>query len=229
MIAVHDLSIEQGKFRLSNVTFEVPAGAYGVLMGKTGSGKTTILEAVCGLRKVAGGRIMLAGQDVTHAKPAERGIGYVPQDGALFTTMTVRDQLAFSLHIRRWPNDRITRRVTELADLLGIAHLLDRRPKGLSGGEQQRIALGRALAFEPKVLCLDEPLSALDDDTRNEMYDLLKTVREQSHVTTLHVTHNLAETRTLADRLLILRDGVIEVTDVERNKPLNEAQVSVQT
>ena len=229
MIAVDDLSIEQGKFRLTGVSFQVPAGAYGVLMGKTGSGKTTILEAICGLRKVAGGRITLAGRDVTHAKPAERGIGYVPQDGALFTTMTVRDQLAFSLHIRRWPDNRIKQRVAGLADMLGITHLLDRRPKGLSGGEQQRVALGRALAFEPKVLCLDEPLSALDDDTRNEMYDLLNTGREQAHVTALHVTHNLAETRTLADRLLVLRDGTIAVTDVDSDKPLSEAPVQVET
>ncbi len=180
MIQVEDLATRAGDFALDNISFSIPSAHYGVLMGKTGSGKTTVLEAICGLKRVLGGRIILEGDDVTHLKPAERGIGFVPQDGALFSTMSVRDHLAFSLVIRKWPRAEIDARVTELAKLLGIEHLLARRPHGLSGGERQRVSLGRALASRPHVLCLDEPLSALDDETREEMYGLLRSVREQT-------------------------------------------------
>ena len=209
MISVENLSIHVGSFRLQQIGFEVPAGQYAVLMGQTGSGKTTLLEAICGLVPIESGRILLMGTDVTSRRPAERGIGYVPQDGALFTTMTVREHLAFSLVLRKWSRQEIRRRVDELASLLGIGYLLDRRPRGLSGGERQRVALGRALACMPGILCLDEPLSALDEDTRGGLCDLLKSVQRHTGVTTLHVTHNKDEAELLADRLLILRDGVL--------------------
>jgi molybdate/tungstate transport system ATP-binding protein len=199
MISLEDVSIHAGQFHLEHVTFTVPAGQYGVLMGKTGCGKTTILESIIGLRQVIGGRISLYEEDVTDLNPAARGVGYVPQDGALFANMTVRDHLAFALIIRKAGRGVIEKRVQELAELLGIVHLLDRTPRGLSGGERQRVALGRALSFRPRVLCLDEPLSALDTDTRSQMCDLLKSVREHTQVTTLHVTHNLEEAELLAD------------------------------
>ena len=190
MIRITDLQIGNGRFALEHVSFQVPGQQYGVLMGKTGCGKTTILEAICGLKTVASGKIELMGRDVTHVKPAERGIGYVPQDAAIFTTMTVRNQLAFALKVRRWQPDEITQRVDELADLLGITHLLKRKAHGLSGGELQRVALGRALSFRPDILLLDEPLSALDQDTKDQMYDLLKRAQQHEHVTALHVTHS---------------------------------------
>ncbi|MEC8934436.1 MAG: ABC transporter ATP-binding protein, partial [Planctomycetota bacterium] len=166
MISVKNLSLSVGEFSLENVSFEVPSRSYCALMGKTGCGKTTILEAICGLRKVNSGNVILMSQDVTALPPAERGIGFVPQDGALFSTMTVEKNLGFSLQVRGRPRAVIDERVQELAQLLGIAELLQRRVQGLSGGEKQRVALGRALAFEPGILCLDEPLSALDDDTK---------------------------------------------------------------
>ena len=209
MIAVRELTVQAGQFRLQNVTFEVPAGAYGVLMGSTGSGKTTLLEAVLGLRSVESGRVELGGVDVTGLDPAARGIGYVPQDGALFSRMTVRDHLGFALAVRRLPRNLVIRRSEELAELLGISHLLDRRPRGLSGGERQRVALGRALAFRPQILCLDEPLSALDSETRRQMCALLRTVQQQTRVTTLHVTHNLDEAELLSDCLLRIEDGQV--------------------
>lgn len=210
MILVHNLSINAGAFRLSDVSLEVPTGAYGVLMGKTGSGKTTILESILGLRTIAGGLIRLDDRDVTRLNPAVRGIGYVPQDAALFAEMTVRDHLAFAMLIRRFTKKEIDQRVAELAESLGIAHLLDRTPRGLSGGEGQRVALGRALSFRPRTLCLDEPLSALDSETRTQMCELLSDISRKEHVTTLHVTHNLDEAEQLADCLLSLKDGQIE-------------------
>jgi ABC-type sugar transport system ATPase subunit len=210
MILLEDVSLKAGQFVLQRVSMEVPSGSYGILMGKTGSGKTTILESIIGLRLIDSGRIVLDNTDVTDLQPAVRGVGYVPQDGALFSTMTVRDQIAFALTIRKVDPEVIERRVKDLAELLGIRYLLDRTPKGLSGGERQRVALGRALSFQPRVLCLDEPLSALDDETRQQMVRLLRDVRRHTHVTALHVTHNVAEARALADCLFRIEDGRIE-------------------
>jgi ABC-type sugar transport system ATPase subunit len=215
MIAVENLALRAGAFALDGVSFRVETGQYAVLMGKTGCGKTTLLEAVAGLKPVRAGCVLLMGQDVTGLKPAERGVGYLPQDLALFPTMTVRQHLQFGPDVRRWERTAIAERVAELATLLGIGHLLDRRPEGLSGGEAQRVALGRALSFRPRVLLLDEPLSALDDETRQEMYALLRSVQRQTGVTALHVTHNRSEATALADRLFLLRDGVISEPKAE--------------
>jgi ABC-type sugar transport system ATPase subunit len=209
VIAVENLSVRLGAFALRGLSFTVTTGQYAVLMGKTGSGKTTVLEAVCGLRPVEAGTVRLLGRDVTGLKAADRGVGYVPQDLALFQTMTVRDHLAFALAVHRWERRAVERRVEELSALLGLGRLLHRRPQGLSGGEAQRVALGRALSYLPRVLLLDEPLSALDVETREEMYALLRSVQRQTGVTALHVTHSPAEARALADRLLVLQDGAV--------------------
>lgn len=209
MIRLEKLCVRVGTFALEDIGLELPEGEYGILMGKTGCGKTTLLEALCGLVRPRSGRVILGGRDVTRVRPAARGIGYVPQDGALFRTMTVRENLAFSLAIRRRSAGETEARVTEIAAMLGVGHLLDRLPAGLSGGETQRVALGRALAFRPRVLCLDEPLSALDRETRGEMCDLLADVRERTGVTVLHVTHDPDEARRLADRLFRMENGAI--------------------
>jgi ABC-type sugar transport system ATPase subunit len=179
-------------------------------MGRTGTGKTTLLDTICGLRRPTEGSIWIEGTDVTQFTPGDRGIGYVPQDGALFTRSTVRQHLEFGLTVGRRPRilkTEIARRVDELAILLGISHLLKRRPRGLSGGERQRVALGRALAHQPSLLLLDEPLSALDDETREEMYDLIRRLRKETEVTALHVTHSREEANQLADMSLRFHDG----------------------
>jgi len=209
MIRVEHLFVRSGQFELRDVHFEIASGQYGVLMGKTGYGKTTLLEAICGLRTVLAGRILLDDQDVTNWQPGERGIGYVPQDKALFSTMTVAGNLEFGLRLRHWPAPKRRARINELADMLGITHLLARSVHGLSGGEQQRVALGRALAPQPVLLILDEPLSALDDDTRHEMHTLLKDIRRQTHITALHVTHFRHDAEQLADKVLQLAQGRI--------------------
>lgn len=210
MIELAQVETRAGSFRLTDVNLDIPTGRHGVLMGRTGCGKTTLLEAICGLRPVLRGRILLNGRDVTHLPPGERGVGLVPQDGALFRHLTVREHLAFALEVRREPTDTIQHRVAEVADWLGLTSLLDRLPTGLSGGEAQRVAIGRALSFRPGILCLDEPLSALDQETRAEIRALLRELPRHQAVTLLHITHNLADARHLADCAFRLRDGRIE-------------------
>jgi len=205
------LTLVAGTFALGELTFTVPGGSYAVLMGRTGSGKTTLLEAICGLNRPRSGRLILSGRDVTTLSPAARHIGFVPQDAVLFPTLTVAEHLAYALRVRRWGRSAREARVGELAESLGLGHLLARRPEGLSGGERQRVALGRALAFRPEILCLDEPLSALDDQTRAGLIDLLRRVHARTGVTVLHVTHHRAEADALASVRLDLADGRLTV------------------
>ena len=209
MIVLDNIRVRQGSFKLEHINLRVPEGRYAVLMGGTGTGKTTLLEIVCGLRRPAGGRVCLHGEDVTDWPPAARGVGYVPQDGALFRTMTVYQQLAFALDIRGEKTAVVDARVNELAGLLAIEPLLDRGIEGLSGGECQRVALGRALAFRPRILLLDEPLSALDEGTRDQIMELLKAIQKHEAVTLLHVTHNTAEARQLGDMMVRLENGEV--------------------
>jgi len=171
-------------------------------MGASGCGKTTIMEALCGLRRITDGTIHLDSRDITHLRPGERGIALVPQDNVLFPHLTVREHLAFGPSIQGWPKKEINQRTEELAEQLGITPLLHRTPTGLSGGEAKRIALGRALATRPSLLCLDEALTGLDDDTYREILDLLKKTIAETTLTTLHITHNQTEASQLADTII---------------------------
>ena len=207
MIRLSKVCIRAGDFSLQDVSFDVEAGEFAVLMGKTGCGKTTILEAICGLREVTGGQVLLDERDVTHLPPARRRIGFVPQDLALFRTMTVQEHLEFGPRRHGVAKARIAEKVEQFSALLGIGDLLGRGVARLSGGEAQRVALGRALASEPPVLLMDEPFSALDEWTREEIYGLLAGVRESTGVTVLHITHNRAEAGALADRQFLLAGG----------------------
>jgi len=211
MIKVDSLTVRAGDFRISDVSFEIPTGAYGVLMGKTGCGKTTILEAICGLKNVESGSISLMGEEVTRKAAGDRGIGFVPQDGSLFLTKTVRQHFAFGPKVKGWGSDEIDARTEELAEALGVVDLLDRKPHGLSGGERQRVALGRALAFRPKILCLDEPLSALDEDTHDSMIELIKGLVTDEGITALHITHSRREAELIADCQFRIEEGNLVV------------------
>jgi ABC-type sugar transport system ATPase subunit len=224
MIELNDVAIRSGTFSLSNVNLSVPDGTYAVLMGGTGQGKTTILEAICGLRTVASGKVILGGIDRTAQKPADRGVGYVPQDLGLFPMMTVQGHLEFALRVRRVPKPTIDARVAELAHLLGIESLLERRVGRLSGGEAQRVALGRALSFRPRVLLLDEPLNALDETTRDRLCDLLRSVQKRSGLATLHVTHSSVEARRLADKLVVLTGGRLEERQLSELDKMSDDQ-----
>ena len=204
MIELKNITIRVGQMLLENLSFRIETGEYAVVMGKTGIGKTTILESICGLRSVHSGSILINQIDVTHWSPADRNVGYSPQDLALFPTMTVRQHLEFALKIRNRPAQEITGRVKELAGLLEIEPLLNRNVKGLSGGEAQRVALGRALSFGPSVLLLDEPLSALDADTRQSTQELLRNLNKVTGVSVLHVTHSQDEAEMLGDRVIRL-------------------------
>jgi ABC-type sugar transport system ATPase subunit len=210
MIEAMDIHIKQGNFELENLSFSIETGEYACLIGQTGTGKTTILEAICGLKSPKVGSFTLKGKNITLLKPAERKIGFVPQDGALFETMTVSENISFALRIRKWSKQDREKRAEELAELLSISHLLDRMPENLSGGEKQRVALGRALSFYPSIICLDEPMSALDDQTKLELYKLIKDIRKELTLTALHITHNIEEVEQLADKVLHLKDGVLK-------------------
>jgi ABC-type sugar transport system ATPase subunit len=188
------------------LSLDIAKGEYFVLLGPPGSGKTIFLECLCGLKKIESGRIYIDEREVTRLEPRTRGIGYVPQDYALFPHLSVEQNIAFGLRA----HGHTEAKVTQTADLLGIRHLLSRRIDGLSGGEKQRVALARALVLKPKILLLDEPVCALDEVTRQEVCGQLLEIQRQLGLTTVHVSHNLEEAFSVADRAAILHQGVLQ-------------------
>jgi molybdopterin-binding protein len=215
MIRVEKLHFQVGNparpgagFALRDVSLDVAAGQYFVLLGPTGSGKSLLVECLCGLNRVHAGRIRIGGKDVTGWEPRRRRIGYLPQDYALFPHLTVRQNVAFGPRLRR-DGAAGAAAVEELMEKLGIAHLAGRLPQRLSGGEKQRVALARALAVRPDVLLLDEPVSALDEATRDATCRLLKQLQRETGTTTVHVCHNFQEMLAVADRVGIIHQGRI--------------------
>ncbi len=206
MIRLQDVSLQLGEFRLDRVSLEVPEGGYGLVIGPTGSGKTSLLEAVAGHVPLASGTIELAGRNVTSAPPERRAVGFVYQTYHLFPHCSVRQNIAYGLRADRPAAERAAR-VDELAGLLGLGPLLDRSIRGLSGGEQQRVALARALAPRPRILLLDEPFAAVDPALRRVLRRELLQLREREHVTTLHVTHDVEDALRLGDVVAVLAEG----------------------
>jgi molybdate transport system ATP-binding protein len=205
MIRIEGLALRLGEFRLDPVSLEVPAGGYGLIIGPTGSGKTSLLEAVAGHLPVERGKVWIEGRDVTSMPPEQRGIGFVYQAYHLFPHRSVRENIGYGLR----GGEAEGRRVEQLADLLGIAPLLDRSVRGLSGGEQQRVALARALAPRPRILLLDEPFAAVDPALRRVLRRELQLLREREGVTTLHVTHDVEDALRLGDIVAVLGEGRI--------------------
>ncbi len=223
MLKVEHLHLRLGEFDLRDISFEVLESEYFVLLGPTGTGKTVLVECIAGLHQPQRGRILLKGQEITKLAPEERGIAYVPQDYALFPNLTAFENIAFGLRVRKLPEKQVRTRVQELAEWLGITYLLDRLPLTLSGGEKQRVALARALAVEPKVLLLDEPLAAVDEQTRDRLCRELKTIQRQTGATFLHVSHNFEETLAVADRIGVM--NFVEEREDEKGKPLRIGQL----
>ena len=200
-----------GEFRLDDVSLRVEEGEYFAVLGPTGAGKTVLLECIAGLVRPESGDVWIGGKRVTDWPPERRRVGYLPQDYALFPHLSVRENLVFGLKVRRRKDEAVAA-IRELPGILGIEHLLDRDPSTLSGGEKQRVALGRALATEPAVMLLDEPLSALDEATRDTIGGELRRIHDRMGITTIHICHNFDETLRLADRMALVRDGCVVQT-----------------
>ncbi|HET8649182.1 MAG TPA: ABC transporter ATP-binding protein [Gemmatimonadales bacterium] len=209
MIRLEQVTVAAGDFTLRDVSLSVATGQYAVVIGPTGSGKTTLLEAIAGHHRARSGQIIVADREVTRLQPEARGTGMVYQQYHLFPHRTVRQNIEYGLARRNMTRRGRDARVSELAELLDLEPLLNRSIAGLSGGEQQRIAVARALAPRPRVLLLDEPFAAVDPATRRRLRDRLRELHTREAVTTLHVTHDFEEALHLADTVAVLSRGVL--------------------
>ncbi|HWE33477.1 MAG TPA: TOBE-like domain-containing protein [Solirubrobacteraceae bacterium] len=210
---------------LSDVTLEVPEGSLTALLGPSGSGKSTLLRIIAGLEQPDSGQVLIDGTDVSGARPQERGIGFVFQHYAAFAHMSVRNNVAFGLQIRKRPKAEIKARVDELLALVGLTKWAAQYPHQLSGGQRQRMALARALAIEPRVLLLDEPFGALDATVRAELRQWLRRLHDEQGVTTVLVTHDQEEAMEVADRIAVMNTGRIEQVGSPReiyDRPAND-------
>jgi sulfate/thiosulfate transport system ATP-binding protein len=214
---------------LNDVTVDVPTGSLTALLGPSGSGKSTLLRVIAGLERPDTGAVVLDDEEVTNLPPQSRGVGFVFQHYAAFKHMTVWDNVAFGLKIRRRPRAEIKQRVGELLELVQLSGLAKRYPAQLSGGQRQRMGLARALAVDPKVLLLDEPFGALDARVRKELRVWLRRLHDETHTTTVIVTHDQEEAMEVADRVVVMNAGEIEQTAPPRelyDHPANEFVMS---
>jgi sulfate transport system ATP-binding protein len=225
-ITVSDVNKRFGDFAaLEDVNLEVPSGSLTALLGPSGSGKSTLLRVIAGLETPDSGRVEISGEDATDVPVRKRGVGFVFQHYAAFKHMTVRDNIAFGLSIRKRPKAEIRERVEQLLALVQLNGLADRYPSQLSGGQRQRMALARALAVEPKVLLLDEPFGALDARVRKELRTWLRRLHEEVHQTTVLVTHDQEEAMEVADRIAVMDKGRIQQIGAPRDlyeHPVNQ-------
>jgi sulfate/thiosulfate transport system ATP-binding protein len=217
MISVDSVTKQFGEFRaLDDVSVEVQDGSLTALLGPSGSGKSTLLRVIAGLELPDAGRVVIAGEDATALPAQRRGIGFVFQHYAAFKHMTVRENVAFGLRIRKRPKAEVAAKVDELLGIVGLQGYQARYPAQLSGGQRQRMALARALAIEPRVLLLDEPFGALDAKVRADLRAWLRRLHDEVHVTTVLVTHDQEEAMDVADRIVVLNEGRIEQTGTPR-------------
>ncbi len=209
MIELKSLCIDLGGFHLRDLTLNIRDGEYFIVLGPTGSGKTVLLETIAGLHSVKSGMILLNGLEVTKTEPEKRGIGIVYQDYVLFPHLSVIKNIAFGLRQRGRSRKEAEAEAGWTIELLGLSSLLKRKIDTLSGGEKQKVALARALAIKPKVLLLDEPLSALDPETREKVQQELREIRNKLNQTIIHVTHDFEEAVSLGERIAVLGNGCI--------------------
>ena len=195
---------------ISDLNLQIKDKEFVVLVGPSGCGKSTTLRMVAGLEEISGGELYIDGTLVNDVAPKDRDIAMVFQNYALYPHMTVAENMAFPLKLRKVPKEEIAQRVAQAANILGITEYLDRKPKALSGGQRQRVAIGRAIVREPKVLLMDEPLSNLDAKLRNQMRAELLQLRQRIDTTFIYVTHDQTEAMTLGDRIVIMKDGLIQ-------------------
>lgn len=210
MMQIKNLWIDLRDFQLQDINLTVEEGEYFIILGPTGAGKTVLLESIAGLYSVKSGQIWLRGKELTRLEPEKRGISIVYQDHALFPHLSVKDNIVFGLRLRKWAVQEVEVTLDWIAQLLGISHLLDRKPDILSGGERQKVALARALSIKPHLLLLDEPLSALDPETREGVQRELRQLHNRLKVTTIHVTHDFEEAIALGDRIAVLGEGCVK-------------------
>ena len=217
-ISVDGVRKQFGDFvALDGVSIEVPDGSLTALLGPSGSGKSTLLRVIAGLERPDGGRVVISDRDTTDIPVQDRGVGFVFQHYAAFKHMTVKNNVAFGLSIRKRPRKEIDKRVRELLQLVHLDGFADRYPSQLSGGQRQRMALARALAVEPEVLLLDEPFGALDANVRKELRVWLRRLHDEVHVTTIFVTHDQEEAMDVAEQIVVMNDGRIEQTGAPRD------------
>ena len=209
MLEVKDLCVQVGKFFLKNVNLEVHDGEYFVLLGPTGSGKSVLLESIAGLTSVTSGEIWINGRNVTDLNLANRKIGFAFQDYALYRHLSVRDNISFGLMWKNQKQKEIEKAVDNAVELLHLENLLEKRSWTLSGGESQKIALARAIAVKPDLLILDEPLSAVDAETKEDYERELRELHDHLELTTIHVTHSFEEAVALGDRIAVIMNGEI--------------------
>ena len=212
------------KVVIDNIDLEIKDKEFIVLVGASGCGKSTILRMIAGLEEITGGEILIGDKKVNNIPPKDRDIAFVFQSYALYPHMTVRENIAFGLKMRKVPKDEIEKKVLEAAKILDLTEYLDRRPKQLSGGQRQRVALGRAIVRNPKVFLMDEPLSNLDAKLRVQMRAEIKKLHEKLQTTFIYVTHDQTEALTMGDRIVVLDKGVIQQVDTPEeiyNNPQN--------
>ena len=212
MLVINNLETKLGEFALRDISLTIREGEYFMILGPTGAGKTVLLETIAGIHEPDTGSISLNGRDITSLPPEERGFSIVYQDFMLFPHLTVFENIAFGLREQGIALSEIRDRVTGMSELLGISGLLERAPHTLSGGEQQRAALARALVMHPRILLLDEPMSALDAASRIRMRQELKRIHRTTGTTMIHITHYFEDLFPLADRLSVMQDGRIVQT-----------------
>jgi len=229
-ITARNVSKRFGDFvALDDVSLEVPSGSLVALLGPSGSGKSTLLRCIAGLERPDSGSVHISDEEMTGRRPQERGVGFVFQHYAAFKHMTVEKNIAFGLEVRKAPKDEIRERVADLLRLVQLEGLAKRYPSQLSGGQRQRMGLARALAVDPKVLLLDEPFGALDARVRKELREWLRRLHDETHTTTVIVTHDQEEAMEVADEVVVMNRGRVEQVAAPRElyeTPANEFVMS---